>query len=395
MGTGLIGGGVNMVNAVGNAGVQLWAQDKPWKWKTAVENRLPGSREFFQNKRPVTVPAGRGGAEGGISQYSKVSSALSTVGLGFQVANGVKQIKGGDALGGSATLTVAGVGSARLAYGALPKFATWANNNGAGKVLGNKALGFVGTLPSAVSLGKDVQKWAVATGPQKEGAGYKAIETGGKFGESLGTTALATYGGPVGARCLVALESVLESITDSLIKVIIIYHFLYLFFSLLSSLSPGAPNSIGQVAGQVAAITAFNKGDRGKTTGMILDAMRQDSRGNSKDGGFKGWINRQAGKAASSIGGLGMIAQHGWSKLIRSKSPSWIEQSARGTLYNRPDVKGKVKTPPTATAAPEKKESWWNRAYNKAKAHVSSKSAPKPAAPKPASKKASPQRPRY
>lgn len=258
-------------------------------------------------------------------------------GLGFvsglgQTVQGVSQMLNGEGWEGAGN-TVAGLAStATSAAKFFPGISSAvAKNPGLAKVLGSNHMGMLAALPAATSFAGDMWNWATSSGNEQKVAANQAHVGFGNLAEALGTSALASYGGPAGAAIAGGI-GLGESIYSNFLA------------------PEGSPTSLGEMWGMTNAIVASNGGDRGKTAGMIFDAMAHDSRATTpSDGSFAGNVNHFAGTVAQSAGQLAMITNYGINSLFGNQQNSWMAQAANGW---QPAAAPAGSSPPAAMPTP-------------------------------------------
>ena len=111
----------------------------------------------------------------------------------------MRKIANGDKLNGSAETFASGSRTGQALYKVSSRFKSVADKAGAGRYFGSRHLGMVSALPSVVSYGKDIHEYRRATGVEKARARNTLDVNGGKTAQSVGSSALWTYGGGVGA----------------------------------------------------------------------------------------------------------------------------------------------------------------------------------------------------
>lgn len=217
--------------------------------------------------------------------------------------NGDAIIKGAQYL----SLSKTGLGLLYKAGEKVPQLGRYLPSGVGDALKNNRALGYVGALPNFLDWARDVGR--VANAPTTQGKAYQQARlhvSSNKLGESLATSTLSTFGGLYGGAVSNGISAGELVFKHALAR-------------------PGNPTSLGELSGMYQAIKAHNGGNGYRTAGQIAWEMANDSR--AKESAKT--VHGIAGRAAQSIGKLGLIADWGFNKLLGREDKSALAVQAR------------------------------------------------------------------
>lgn len=159
----------------------------------------------------------------------------------------------------------------------------------------NKHLGMLSALPSVAGFGYDLATGADAS---------RTFLSGGEAVEGVGTAALATYGGPMGAFAAMGVAGG-EGVYNAAFNP-----------------SGTAPKSLGEMAGMAAySVNEVGEDEFKRRTAleMAFDSRKDDPNANG--------LQQFAGQASQSIGQTWLMADHLWHSMLGDPNASMLSQT--------------------------------------------------------------------